>query len=83
MTFLYAILILHVMYSIYVQYKLIFSKLILKKQKVYQSIVIWTIPFIGAFLVNWLLKYKSPEGSHKNKIPSWKRLVKYEDNGWG
>ncbi len=83
MMFLYILIILNIFYSIYVQYKLILSKRVLKKQKIYQSIIIWILPFIGANIVNWLLTYKSPQGTHKNKIPSWKRLIKYEDNGFG
>ena len=37
------------------------------------------MPFVGAFLINYLLKYKPLKGSRPTKEPSWKRLVKYEE----
>jgi len=81
--FLIFSLIIYVIFSSYVEFKLLKYKLLGRKQKISQSFLIWLIPFFGAFLVNWLLNYKSPEGARPNKEPSWKRLVKYEDNGFG
>jgi len=79
MVFIYGLFTLYILYSIYVEYKLMSSKLTLRKQKIYQSIIIWSLPLIGAILINWLLKYKKLEGSHNNKISSWKRLIKYRE----
>lgn len=79
MTFLYTIYIFNVLLSIYVQYKLVFNEKTLKKQKIAQSFLIWLLPIVGPLLVNSLMKFKPTEGSHKNKIPSWKRLVKYKE----
>ena len=82
MVFIYLMLAIYLLFSIYVEYKLIKHKSYEKTQKIAQSFVIWLLPIISAILVNWLLKYNKPTGTHRNKIPSWKRLIKYEDNGF-
>lgn len=73
----------YILFSTYVEYKLIKNRGYEKTQKIAQSFIIWLLPIMGGILVNWLLKYNNPTGTHNNKIPSWKRLIKYEDNGFG
>ena len=72
----------YLIFSSIIQYKIFKSKKFEPKQKLAQSLLLWLIPILGAFLVNWMNNIKQPEGSHKNKIPSWKRLVKYDENGY-
>lgn len=83
MIFLYVVIGIYVLLSSFYQYKIYVNTKFGRKQKIAQSILLWILPFIGIVFVRSFLNYRSVEGSHKHKIPSWKRLIKYEDNGWG
>lgn len=77
------IILIYLIYSGLIEYRLLNNKLVGATQKIFQSFIIWLLPFIGAFIINWLINYKRPTGTHLDKTPSWKRLIKYDDNGFG
>lgn len=74
------ICIAYILYSVLVQLQLLKNGIYTKKQKIFQSIVVWLFPFLGAYLVRWIMNYKKPTGSAENKEPTWKRLIKYDEH---
>jgi len=51
-----------------------------QKQKSFQIIITWLLPLIGGFILLVINQKEKPLGSHIDKTPIWKRLVKYDEN---
>ena len=54
----YLVIGIYFIYCLFVQVKLLNSKKISGQKKIFQSIFIWFIPFLGAWAINWFLSYK-------------------------
>lgn len=74
---IFSIIFFGVSYSGYVQVKLIRLKTYTQKQKLLQSLIIWLIPFFGAWIIDFTTRQLN---INYNKEESWKRLVKYDEN---
>ncbi len=69
----YIIFAICIVYTLYVQIKLLIKSDMPRQIKIAQSIFIWLLPFIGAWVINWFLNYKEPtrEELKELKKKSW------------
>ena len=61
-----AVISVYVFYSVRVQVRLLSKSSIPGNRKMFQSVLIWLVPFAGAGLVNWNLNWSS-SGQKKGK----------------
>ncbi len=61
------IIIAYFVFAFIIQVKIILRKNTPINIKVFNSIIIWILPFIGAWAINWIISYKESSKKDMNK----------------